>query len=320
MEQRTAQLTRDELLSGIKRVRARINDVLVEAKEKARIFEQFKEEKRILTAQNMGALDIGRFVVITVIALASLLGLIAGNSGILLSGIIGVVLYLVAPKLKGKLRTISYIAAFALMAYVVATLFFNYRMHIVLIIISLIIIAAVVVAEVFILKAVNKKRASDNAGIRAFNEENQALYDETVARFNKYAKELNQYMAAINYPPDYCNLDAADYFISTIRNSRADTMKEAVNLYVDELRHRENAAQLASIRDEQRVGNELLRQNNTQLRLLNAISAANYIQNVANGMKLDNLNSSVQRNTSALNMNTASNNRIADSLNRLRRR
>ena len=35
------------------------------------------------------------------------------------------------------------------------------------------------------------------------------------------------------YPPAYCYVDAAEFLLQAVQNYRADTMKEAMNLYED---------------------------------------------------------------------------------------
>lgn len=37
------------------------------------------------------------------------------------------------------------------------------------------------------------------------------------------------------YPQDYCNLEACDYFLSVVKNYRANTISEMVNLYEDDM-------------------------------------------------------------------------------------
>lgn len=88
----------------------------------------------------------------------------------------------------------------------------------------------------------NAQIDEENAKIEA---ENAVIIKQAEA----LAEEIAQIQALADqrltwYPRDYCYSHAVRYFISTVENYRADTIKEAVNLYIEELRHQEHMEKL----------------------------------------------------------------------------
>ena len=92
--------------------------------------------------------------------------------------------------------------------------------------------------------------AIQNAQIEEENAKIEAENAVIIKQAKALANEIEQIQALANqrlltwYPRDYCYSQAVRYFISTVENYRADTMKEAVNLYIEELRHREHMGKL----------------------------------------------------------------------------
>ena len=59
------------------------------------------------------------------------------------------------------------------------------------------------------------------------------------------------------YPMDYDNIDAVDFFLTAVRNHRASTMQEMVNLYETERHQRRMEQGQQQILNQQRIGNML---------------------------------------------------------------
>ena len=96
------------------------------------------------------------------------------------------------------------------------------------------------------------------------------------------------------YPPDYYNLEAVAFFIHAIRNGKATTRAEMVNLF-DETQHRKEM--LEHQRYQSQRLNDLVQSQQaiaTQMRYSNMINAINSIQ-------LMGINSNIRANTQAVN-------------------
>lgn len=59
------------------------------------------------------------------------------------------------------------------------------------------------------------------------------------------------------YPMDYDNIAAVDFFLSAVRNHRATTVQEMVNLYETEMHQRRMEAGQQQMLNQQRIGNML---------------------------------------------------------------
>ncbi|MFJ7850785.1 hypothetical protein ACIQZM_18125 [Peribacillus sp. NPDC097206] len=67
----------------------------------------------------------------------------------------------------------------------------------------------------------------------------------------KRIKDSQERMATLSgIPEDYQNFEAISEFIKYIKSSRADTIKECINLYHTNLRHKERMRKLEDIEDE----------------------------------------------------------------------
>ena len=93
-------------------------------------------------------------------------------------------------------------------------------------------------------KVVNRSIAKKNKIIKASNEEvkqkNQIIENseneviQQLRNINKqYAEEILPW-----YPSDYCYINAAESFLHYVKNFRADNMKEAINIFLDEAHKR----------------------------------------------------------------------------------
>lgn len=59
------------------------------------------------------------------------------------------------------------------------------------------------------------------------------------------------------YPMDYDNIEAVDFFFAAVRNHRAATVQEMVNLYETEMHQRRMEAGQRQMLNQQRIGNML---------------------------------------------------------------
>ena len=76
----------------------------------------------------------------------------------------------------------------------------------------------------------NKKINADNEQIVANNKRLQAKEQEILDNLKQLQESYRQYVGSW-YPENYCYVEAAEFFYNTIKNYRADSLKEAINLY-----------------------------------------------------------------------------------------
>jgi len=82
----------------------------------------------------------------------------------------------------------------------------------------------------FYYKAKNKKITADNEQIVENNQRLKVKEQEVIDNIQQLQESYRQYVSSW-YPENYCYVDAAEFFYNTIKNYRADTLKEAINLY-----------------------------------------------------------------------------------------
>lgn len=144
--------------------------------------------------------------------------------------------------------------------------------------------------------AYNKKVDEDNAQVQ---EERTVIYNQYIALQQELSANSPQW-----FPPDYYNTGALEFFINAVRNSRADSVKEMVNLFEADNQHKEMIAyqqiqtqQLNQLIDGQQELIQGQKAMNRQLRFANMMNVANFIQ-------LSGINSGVQNlNTQAGQIN-----------------
>lgn len=112
--------------------------------------------------------------------------------------------------------------------------------------------------------------------VATINQERETLYVEITRNLQEW------------FPKDYCFLNAIDYFINLVENHMADTIQKAVELYLDDMRHRITNQKLDQIR-----GGMLVMINNQQVMMTkqdemirqqiigNCINSANLANNMA---------------------------------------
>lgn len=115
----------------------------------------------------------------------------------------------------------------------------------------------------FIAKTADKGRERKNAAIEQRNAQvettNQTLAQnieqtkrEIFAVQQRWANEVAPW-----YPMDYDNIEAVDFFYAAVRNHRATTVQEMVNLFETEMHQRRMEAGQQQMLDQQRIGNML---------------------------------------------------------------
>lgn len=125
------------------------------------------------------------------------------------------------------------------------SIFFFYIMVISIILeggaLGIIVFLAVIGIEVFFIVKKNQKIAAANQDIAVNNEQvrtqRKALYDQ----YSALQQELRTH-APNWFPPDYYSIEAVDFFLHAIRNGRADSVKEMVNLFEATSQHKEMIA------------------------------------------------------------------------------
>ena len=142
-------------------------------------------------------------------------------------------------------------------------------------------------------KVINKSIDKKNINIKQENikiNETNAYTRECEEALIQQIKEVQQqYTDEISgwYPCDYCYIEAAEFFLNAVKNSRADSIKEAVNLY-EETNHRQR------LEENQQ---QMLQQQNTMIKQ----------QNLSNILAIGGLimqagtQSAIDRNTAAIN-------------------
>ena len=106
----------------------------------------------------------------------------------------------------------------------------------------------------FIYKKINEKIDADNQQIVAENEQIKA---QEQAVLNDLQKVQIAYRERVSYwyPDNYCTVDAVEFFHNAVKNYRADSLKEAINLYETALHQRRVENTQKQALQEQRFAN-----------------------------------------------------------------
>ena len=108
---------------------------------------------------------------------------------------------------------------------------------------------------------ISKKRYTKKAieNHKRIKEQKEAENTQLTHKINQIADEAvshwNNNVRLLDFlPEDYCNVHAVGFMLKAVKNLRADTLKEAINLYDQELKHLETMAAA----ERQRLQNEEL--------------------------------------------------------------
>ena len=127
------------------------------------------------------------------------------------------------------------------------------------------IVSAIIGAILYkvIAKTADKSRSQINAAIDQSNQQveanNQALAQSIEQTKQEIFAVQQQWALQVApwYPMDYDSIEAVDFFLAAVRNHRATTVQEMVNLYETEMHQRRMEAGQQQILNQQRIGNML---------------------------------------------------------------
>ena len=118
----------------------------------------------------------------------------------------------------------------------------------------------------------NEKIVEENKEIVARNKQ-LAIQEQSVLNELQQVQTLYRNHISSWYPTNYCSVDAVEFFYNAINNYRADTLKEAINLYEMTLHQRRVEANQRQAIREQQLSNLLSAENLAmQKRQLDAIN------------------------------------------------
>ncbi len=294
------EATREELLSGLTYVQGMLEKMQAVLAKYINLERGFRAKQQKINTS--GVKDKSKLAALaisgTVAAFLLLLALLTGNfiTFILLVGC-GIVIAVQ----KGKKTKLKYLAVGLIAFTVIYTVYgLVTSMTPGLAILLLVFAGGIVAAEYFIITGKNRKIAAYNKKVEEYNQKVQAqraaLYDQYLALQKELTAKAPQW-----FPPDYYSMEAVEFFVAAVRNSRADSVKEMVNLFESTAQHKEMIAyqQLQTQKLDQLIDGqqELIagqKEINRQLRFANMMNVANFIQ-------LSSINSGVQ----GLNAQTA---------------
>ena len=127
------------------------------------------------------------------------------------------------------------------------------------------IVSAIIGAILYkvIAKTADKSRSQINAAIDQSNQRvevnNQALAQSIEQTKQEIFAVQQQWASQVApwYPMDYDSIEAVDFFLAAVRNHRATTVQEMVNLYETEMHQRRMEEGQQRILNQQRIGNML---------------------------------------------------------------
>lgn len=278
------EATREELLSGLTYVKGmlgKMQEVLTKYINLERGFRAKQQEigtSSVKDKSKLAALAISG----TVAAFLLLIAFLTGNFfTIVLLAVSGAVIAVQ----KNKKTKLKYLAL-GLIAFTVLYTVYGLVTSMTpgLAILLLIFGSGIVAAEYFIITGKNRKIAAYNEEVEAYN---QKVQEQRTALYNRYLALQKDLTAKTPrwFPPDYYNMEAVEFFLAAVRNSRADSVKEMVNLFESTAQHKEMIAyqQLQTQKLDQLIDGqqELVagqKEANRQLRFANMMSVANFIQ------------------------------------------
>ncbi len=254
---------------------------------------KIKEEKQYIDAKSMKGKRnlIVATAIVCLLVFCLLLSLLSRDFSVMWQVIVLIIAYFVCKNTYPKISIIPIILlSLLLITYVTMAIAFALQGDLLGIVV---LVFAVSAAVVIVIKALKFNRSyvdSFNKDVQKYNEPYIQEYWRLYTECQKLEKEL---WAAIQgwYPPDYVYVDAVSFFIKAMRNGRADTMKELLNLYDAQVKYDEivrnqqmqielTRAGIESFLDSQRNIEQQLRFNNI-LGLYQAFQLYDIRQNLA---------------------------------------
>lgn len=139
------------------------------------------------------------------------------------------------------------------------------------------ILIVVVLLDVVLIMRKNKTISEANQSATANNEQVRAIRKQLYDQYLALQRDLQSH-APDWFPPDYYNIEAVNFFIHAIRNGRADSVKEMVNLFESSNQHKEMVAyqqQQTQQLNQLVVGQQAIQ---GQLRFANMMQVLNFIK------------------------------------------
>lgn len=186
---------------------------------------------------------------------------------------------------KSKLKTAAVLVIAVLLIGTIWNLVRFMNLGIAIILVFL--LGIVILLEWFFITQKNKSVANYNKKVE---ENNAAVQAQRVSLYNQYEALRREMLnrSANWFPPDYYNVEAVNFFIDAIRNYRANTVQEMVNLFEQTAYQKEMLAYQRQ--QSQQLGQLIQGQQEIkgQLRYANMINTASLFQ-------LQSINSGVQQ-------------------------
>ena len=280
--------TREELLQKLTTVQIKLSAILNTYQSYIQLEREFRAKKTGIEtggAGNKTKLAITT-IAATVVAFILLIAAITGDfENVIFLAIAGAIVFVTKNNKKSKLKIVAIAAiAFVIIGTLVSIV---QGMSIGIAIILVVLVALIVGAEWFLITRINSSVAKHN---QAAEEYNRAVQEKRNTIYQEYKALLDDMLAFGNgwYPPDYYNAAAINFFVNAVKNFRAKTMGEAVNLFEDSGYKQE---MLAYQRQQVQQLNQLVegqQEIKGQLRYANVINAVSMFQ-------LQGINSGVQQ-------------------------
>lgn len=312
--------TREEMLSGLTYIQGMLLKMQEVLTQYLALERQFRAKQTGISTS--GAKSKAKLLGITVggtlAAFIVLLSLVTGDLWVIGLLAVSMAIIVVQRGKKSKLKT----AAIAIVGFcLVATLYMLITgLDLFIGMIVLLLMAAVIGVEYAVITGKNRQVAAYNKKV---DEDNALVQGKRTAIYNQYValqKELSA-KAPQWFPPDYYNMGALEFFINAVRNSRADSVKEMVNLFEADNQHKEMVAyqQLQTQKLDQLIDGqqELIagqRETNQQLRFANMMNVANFIRLGSINSGVQNLGAQAARTNSTLSGMASTLGKIKDKL------
>lgn len=305
--------TREEIITGLKYVKTQIENIISETQKQVEIVANFRQEKQLITtSDNKSKLKIAIICLFAAYLLLNVaLSFATGPSNLIISVILGAVVFLLSKKGSDgkKHKKLLKFVEFVIIADVIwfyILVFLTGNVFIITLSIAFIVASVFVVLKV--IKKKNEKIEIDNAKIAEYNNSVQRDYDETVEKLNLMKNELYD-QTAYWYPKDYYSLEAVDFFLASIQNYKADSIKEMVLLF-DETQYKNemlSSQRAIAAMSQQQIINQ--NEMNKQLKFANILNIANLALNFSTI-------GAIKENTEAVFSNTVATKSAAMSINK----
>lgn len=277
--------TKESLLEGLNYVRSMTVQMQSVLEEYIKLERAFRSKQAQISTS--GVKDRSKLMILTVLATVLVFNLfiymLTRDSNTLLSMVIAVAAGLFFWKKRRQKSKLKWIALLFVVFYFY-TIFeslFRFMTPFIAVILMLF-MALVIAAEYFFITGKNKKIAAHNREVEDHNASVQAQRTALYNRYKELQTELNRNTPSW-FPPDYYNMEAIDFFINVVRNNRADSVKEMVNLFESTAQHQE---MISYQRQQTQQLNQLVNGQQAiqkELRFANMMNVASFIQAAAIG-------------------------------------